>query len=213
MLRELVLKGGPVMYPLILCSVTALPAALERFFYFARLRRSANGIEGKLQSFRRLMQAGEINKATVLLKGNKGPIARIFLAGLSAGEPENGARDAEHAASIERRHVFAGLRILDTVVTAAPLLGLLGTVTGILRTFRVLGSSAIALNMQAVGLGIAEALITTATGLVIAIPTLVLMNYFTHRAETIDESIEHEVTNFWRSPAGRGDGHGQTLEA
>ncbi len=213
MLRDLVLKGGPVMYPLILCSVTTLAVGLERFFYFARMRRSANGIEGKLQSFHRLMQAGEINKAAGLLRENKGPLARIFLAGLSAGEPEKGTRDAEYAASIERRQIFAGLRILDTVVTAAPLLGLLGTITGILRTFRVLGAGVIALNMQEVGSGIAEALITTATGLVIAIPTLVIMNYFAHRAETIDESIEHEVTEFWRSPAGRGDRHGQTLEA
>ncbi len=211
MLRDLVVKGGPVMYPLILCSVTALAIGLERFFYFARVRRSVNSIEEKMPAFRRLMQAGEVNKAAGLLKESKGPLARILLAGLSARE--RGMPDAERAVSVERRHIFAGLRVLDTVVTAAPLLGLLGTVTGILRTFRVLGAGVIALNMQEVGTGIAEALITTATGLVIAIPTLVIMNYFAHRAETVDESIER-MAEFWRSPAAeRGDGRGCTLEA
>ena len=97
---------------------------------------------------------------------------------------------------IERRRLFAGLAILDTVVTAAPLLGLLGTVLGILHTFNVLGGGQATRSMEAVGRGIAEALITTATGLLIALPALVALNYLVRRAEKAGETLEREVADW-----------------
>lgn len=212
MLRDLIIKGGFVMYPLILCSVTTLAVALERLVFFIGLRRSDKGLAEKMKTFRRLMQTGETAKAQGILRENPGPLARVFLAGLSAGEPGQAFAEANRTAAAERRKIFGGLRILDTVVTAAPLLGLLGTVTGILHTFQVLGTGVIALNMQEVGKGIAEALITTASGLIIAIPTLVIMNYFAHRAEVFAENMDREINEFWGS-AERGDRHGQVLEA
>ncbi|MGE5599390.1 MAG: MotA/TolQ/ExbB proton channel family protein [Bacteroidota bacterium] len=212
MLREFVIKGGFVMYPLLLCSVTTLAVALERVIFFCGLRLSEKGMDEKMKAFRRLMQCGETAKAQGILKENPGPLARVLLAGLSAGEPGRAIVEANRAAALERRRIFGGLRILDTVVTAAPLLGLLGTVTGILHTFRVLGAGIIALNMQEVGKGIAEALITTATGLIIAIPTLIIMNYFAHRAEVFAENMDREIKGFWGT-AERGDKHGQVLEA
>ena len=108
-------------------------------------------------------------------------MARVLLAAASTVDEREATRELLAATETERRRLFAGLTILDTVVTAAPLLGLLGTVTGILHTFSVLGGEPATRSMQAVGHGIAEALITTATGLVIAIPTLVALNYFVMR--------------------------------
>ncbi|MGE5549308.1 MAG: MotA/TolQ/ExbB proton channel family protein [Bacteroidota bacterium] len=207
MLRELLVKGGFVMYPLLFCSVTALAVTLERAFFFLRLRRLESGTRERLKAFHQLRSAGDLAKAALLLKESDGPTVRVILAGLAADDPQAARRLMRDNAAVERRRLFAGLAILDTVVTAAPLLGLLGTVTGILHTFNVLGGDPAARSMQAVGNGIAEALITTAAGLVIAIPALVALNYYIHCAETTNEALEREVANLeW------GDASGQVLD-
>lgn len=199
MVREIFVKGGLVMYPLLLCSLAAVAVAIERAIFFARLRRGEESQADRLRAFHRLLAAGQRERAVRLLKEEEGPVERVLLAGLAAGEAREARRALLTAADRERRRIFAGLAALETIVTAAPLLGLLGTVTGILNTFKVLGGDPVVRTMEAVGRGIAEALITTATGLVIAIPTLVALNYFISRAEATNEIMENEIACFeWR---------------
>ena len=213
MLRELIARGGIIMYPLLLCSIAALAVVVERIVYFILLRRSMNGTEDRMKVIHRLLIAGDFNKATNLLREGDGPMVRVILSGLTASGQEGRLRETYLAASTERRRFFSGLSILDTIVTAAPLLGLLGTVTGILNTFNLLGTQPAMGNMQAVGKGIAEALITTATGLIIAIPTLVALNYFVHRAENLNEALDREVENFNTIMSERGEHDVRILEA
>ena len=199
MLREIFVKGGVVMYPLLLCSLAAVAVAIERAIFFARLRRAEESQADRLRAFHRLLAAGEHERAVRLLKEEEGPVERMLLAGLAAGEAREARRALLTAADRERRRIFAGLAALETIVTAAPLLGLLGTVTGILNTFKVLSGNPVVRTMEAVGRGIAEALITTAAGLVIAIPSLVVLNYFIARAEATNEIMENEIACFeWR---------------
>ncbi|HCF91992.1 MAG TPA: hypothetical protein DF292_03615 [Firmicutes bacterium] len=206
-------KGGPVMYPLLLCSVTALAVIVERIIFFVRLRKTENGLSDRLRAARKLIAAGATNEAVLLFNDSDGPVMRVLSNGLAAANPENAELEMQAAASLERKKLFSGLSILDTIVTAAPLLGLLGTVTGILNTFRLLGAASAMGRMESVGLGIAEALITTASGLIIAIPTLVAMNYFVHRAESVAEMLERETIDFSAMLKDRRGNHGSILEA
>lgn len=209
MIRDFIIRGGVVMYPLLLCSLAALAAIVERVLFFLRLRRDAEGQDERATAFRRLMQAGDRQKALMLLKDGNGPVDRVLLAGVKTADEHEVVRSLRAAAAAERKRLFAGLSILDTVVTAAPLLGLLGTVLGILHTFNVIGGGPVVRSMETVGKGIAEALITTATGLVIAVPALVALNYFVRRAEEANETLEREIACFEREV----QRHGSLLEA
>lgn len=193
MIREWFVKGGLVMYPLLLCSITAMAVSIERVLFFIRLRRSESAAARHLEMAQRLLAAGAREDALRVLTQADSPGSHVLTAGLAA--KDNGRLEMESVSDKERRKFFSGLAVLDTIVTAAPLLGLLGTVTGIINTFRLIGDPS-RLRMQAVGLGMAEALITTATGLIIAIPALVVMNYFAHRATRTAEELDRLVKEF-----------------
>ena len=196
MLLDFFVKGGVVMYPLLFCSLAALAVIVERLLFYLDLSRVERGQSERIKSFRRRLAADGRENAIKLLRTDDGPVARVLLAAASTADEREAARELRAAAETERRRLFAGLTILDTVVTAAPLLGLLGTVLGILHTFNVLGGGQATRSMEAVGRGIAEALITTATGLLIALPALVALNYFVRRAEKADETLEREVADW-----------------
>ncbi len=197
MLLDLFVKGGVAMYPLLFCSLAALAVIVERILFFLGLRRAVNDQADRLRVFRRRMAAGERERAIRVLEEGKGPVIRVYQAAMDADDEQEAARAIQAAAEAERRSLFGGLAVLDTVVTAAPFLGLLGTVLGIMHTFAVLGGGSLAArSMTMVGRGIAEALITTATGLFIAVPTLVALNYFVRRAENTNETLEREIACF-----------------
>lgn len=199
-------KGGIVMYPLLLCSLTALAVIIERAVFFFRVSREEREFSRWSGNLHRRLGEGDRDGALALLKAQGGGhMSRVLAAGLCASGQEGARREMQAAGELERKKIFAGLPILDTIVTAAPLLGLLGTVTGILHTFNVLGGQPAVGNMQAVGRGIAEALITTAGGLIIAVPSLIALNYFAYRAESTQAALEREIDGFleWGDDRGR----------
>lgn len=211
MLGDLIVKGGLVMYPLLLCSVTALAVVIERVLFFMRLKRSESFYAERMRAAGKLMRAGAVVEAATVLEEVETPVVKVWRDGLINGTPASARREMELAMNAERRRLFSGLAVLDTIVTAAPLLGLLGTVTGIINTFHILGDEP-AMRMQAVGRGMAEALITTASGLIIAIPTLVALNYFANRAERAEEQMERRSAELAEMLPKRGDGHEKVLE-
>lgn len=212
MLRDLIVKGGTIMYPLLLCSVTALAVVIERVLFFTRLKRFEAQYSERLRAARKLVKAGAVIEAATVLEDVETPLVRVWKDGLTGGSAAAVRREMEMARNQERRRLFAGLPILDTIVTAAPLLGLLGTVTGIINTFHLLGGEP-AVRMQAVGRGMAEALITTATGLIIAIPTLIALNYFVHRAEVAEEQMERKTVELIDMLPERGETYEKVLES
>lgn len=196
MVWDIFVRGGLVMYPLLLCSLAALAVIIERALFFAALRRTEDDRARQISAFHRQMAAGEREAAGRILDGGDGPVFRVLRAGMAAADPGERARVIREKCALERRRLFAGLAVLDTIVTAAPLLGLLGTVLGILHTFDVLGGAPVVRTMENVANGIAEALITTAAGLCVALPALVALNYFARRAETAHEILERELSCF-----------------
>ena len=195
MLIDLFVKGGPVMWPLLVCSILSLTVTVERIlFWVVRSRaRASDTAEAALARVR----VGDRRRAAELLAASDDPAAKVLAAGLEefgsdCGTPARLTLAMEQAAVPVMRSAKRGLRILDSIVTIAPMLGLLGTVTGVIGSFSFLGTaagSAAPLDPSRVGGGIAEALITTAFGLCIAIATVVPYNYFTGRVQREAEEI------------------------
>ncbi len=178
------IKGGPVMAPLFVCSIIALAVVIERFLFWRRI--SSRQAEEELLA---LVERGEINKASDLARQADSPLARVLASGLAHRNPAP-TKAMEVTAQKEVSILKKRLTILDTIITLAPLLGLLGTVVGMIGSFDIMSASGMG-QPHAVTGGVAEALIATATGLLIAILTLIPYNYFSNRAEHEMEQIEY----------------------
>ena len=183
---ELFHKGGPIMWPLLLASIISLGVALERviFIFRDKKNRDATAVNAVLL----YAEKGEIDKAIQAGENSQDFIARILVHGLEY-EKKSTSNALLSAANREVKRFTQGLPILDTIITLAPLLGLLGTVTGMIRSFGLLGGAELDAPSVITG-GIAEALIATAFGLGIAIISLIPFNYLTARAEEARHEIE-----------------------
>jgi biopolymer transport protein ExbB len=188
---DLFIKGGPVMYPLLACSVLALTVIIERALFWIRedMRRNQALVDRVLE----LCRLGNWEELRKQVNGSMDYVVRILVSGILHREFSMG-KAMETAAADEIQRMRRYLIILDTMITIAPLLGIFGTVTGIITSFELLGTGGIQ-NPQAVTAGIAQALITTAAGLAIAIPSVFAYNHFNARAEKAALTIEKYATS------------------
>ena len=185
---DLIVRGGIFMYPIIFCSIVALAVFLERLWV---LRRNSILPPEFIRNVEDLIRKQKIADALFLCQGDASSIARIFFAGLkNAGRgmwlvkesiEERGGREAAMLAK------HSG--ILSTIANLAPLLGLLGTVSGMIKTFNVISVQGVG-NPAPLAGGIAEALITTAAGLTVAIPTLVCHRIVRDKASSLIFEME-----------------------
>jgi biopolymer transport protein ExbB len=188
---DVFIKGGPVMYPLLGCSIVALTVILERAFFWIRedMRRNQSLVDHVLE----LCRKGDWDRVKEQVAGSRDYIIRILVSGIVHKEFSM-TKAMETAASDEIKRMRRHLGVLDTMITVAPLLGIFGTVIGIITSFEILGSTGIE-HPQAVTAGIAQALITTASGLGIAILSVFPFNYFNSRAEGAALAIEKYATS------------------
>lgn len=182
---ELFEKGGPIMWPILITSMVALTVVLERMFFILRekSRRQPQIVEQMLTAVER----GETQEAERLGQSSQDFIARTLCYALSHEDKLNAVA---RAAGRELQRYNRGLSLLDTAITLAPLLGLLGTVTGMIRSFSILGGTELGAPSAITG-GIAEALIATAFGLGVAILALLPFNYLNAKLE----EARHEVSD------------------
>ena len=188
---ELFQKGGYVMYPLLACSVIALTFSIERLFFWINEKRVRN--IKLLIDIMKEAEAGKYNNALKLGSESKDHVIRVICNGLAHIEFSM-VNALEMAAGDEINRMKRGLGILDTIITMAPLLGILGTVIGIIQSFDMLGQMGIE-DPKVVTVGIAQALITTAAGLTVALATIVPYNYFVSRVEKATRNLEKYTTS------------------
>jgi biopolymer transport protein ExbB len=188
---DLFQKGGVVMYPLLACSLVSLTLILERGLFWMREKRRADN--ALLDEVLELARLREYQKIKARAEGAVDYVARVLVCGLVHREYSL-SKAMEMAAMEEIKRMKRYLPVLDTLITAAPLLGILGTVIGIIHSFDMLGQAGIQ-DPQAVTSGIAQALITTAAGLMIAIFTLFPYNYFMSKVERAGVRIEKYATS------------------
>ncbi len=188
---NLFIKGGPIMYPLLVCSIIALTVIIERtIFWIGEDYRRDQALVNEVLS---LAEKGNWERVRARIGNSKDFTVRILVAGILHREFSI-AKAMETAASDELDRMRQYLPILDTIITVSPLLGIFGTVIGIILSFEILGSAGIE-EPQAVTAGIAQALITTASGLGIAILSLFPFNYFNSRVEKAATTIEKYATS------------------
>jgi len=183
-------QGGPVMWPILIVSIIGLTVVIERCFWWTGrwFRRDPKRIEKVFTA----IEQGDTTEASRLSRGSRDPVLRMMWNGLNHQHTSlQGALQV--AAGIEIKRAGRFLVVMDTLVTLAPLLGLLGTITGLIRSFSFLGNEELA--VQAVTGGIAEALIATACGLGIAIFALIPFNFFTSRVSNLEFELQTAATN------------------
>ena len=183
-------KGGPIMWPILIVSIIGLTVVIERIFWWTGrwFRRDPKRIEKVFTA----IENGDVAEASRLSRGSRDPVLRMMWNGLNHQHASlQGALQV--AAGIEIKRAGRFLVVMDTLVTLAPLLGLLGTITGLIRSFSFLGNEELA--VQAVTGGIAEALIATACGLGIAIFALIPFNFFTSRVSNLEFELQTAATN------------------
>ncbi|MGD1987095.1 MAG: MotA/TolQ/ExbB proton channel family protein [Desulfobacterales bacterium] len=184
-------KGGPVMYPLLACSIIALSVVIERTIFWFRLGlRSQPSLVDEVLELSRQGDWESIRNKTLHAKDY---MIKILVSGILHREFSM-IKAMEAAAADEIKHMRRFMGVLDTMITVAPLLGIFGTVLGIISSFEALGSAGIE-HPQEVTIGVAQALITTAAGLGIAILSVFPYNYFNSRVENAAVQIEKYATS------------------
>jgi biopolymer transport protein ExbB len=187
----LLFKGGVIMIPLLVASLLSVAVVLERLHFWWRLRQPAMD-----ETILALTAEGKLEEALRVAGRSLHPVARVLAAGLAAKHRSSGLA-MQAAAQAEVREARRALPVLDTVITLAPLLGLLGTITGMISAFGIVSEAGLG-QPQAVTGGIAEALIATATGLLIAIMTLIPYNYLRAKVEQLTDRLEEQATRLER---------------
>lgn len=189
---ELFRQGGVVMWVLLGCSVGGIALVMERaIFWFLEARRlDLNGLDNFLEHAR----DGEYREARDYARDTESDLLNRLVQAWEDQGPEALVKVLDLTINRVQKRATRYLFALKTIVSVSPLLGILGTVVGIIQSFEVLGATGTAAEPQAVGAGLAQALVTTAFGLIIAVPCLIAHNYFLAKArayvERLDESAD-----------------------
>lgn len=194
---DIIHKGGPVMIPIILCSIFALAIILERLISFHRSRIDTAKFMDDITA---ALKRNRINDALEVCEQTQGPISQILKAGITKYDrPKPEIREAiEDAGLHEVPKLEKNLSALATIAHVSPLLGLLGTVTGMVRTFQIIQQRSQAMypvDPTVLAGGIWEALITTVAGLIVAIPSFVAYNYLVAKVNSLVVEMELSATD------------------
>jgi biopolymer transport protein ExbB len=206
---DMVIRGGPVMLPIILCSVIALAIVIERVYHLYRARIDTRKF---MDDIANVLRRNKIMEAIEMCDNTPGPIAHILKAGiLKHDRPRQEIKEAiEEAGLYEVPRMEKNLTALSTIAHISPLLGLLGTVVGMVGCFQVIQQKSTSLNPVSPGDlagGIWQALITTVAGLSVAIPVYVAYNYLVSRVNNLILDMERSATDLINILTQRGKDH------
>ena len=191
---SVLISGGPVMIPIALAAIVATVIIIERLIFYASLKKSERGLLPRIKS---CIEKKHYDEAAAICNTVENPTARMIKAGIDYREyPEATVREAiMNQANREIINLERFLPTLGTIANISTLLGLLGTVTGNIKAFGVLGSSGSMGNAGQLAGAIALALVTTASGLIVAIPAVVFYNYFTAEVNRIVTGMESTASD------------------
>lgn len=191
-LYELFLQGGPVMWPILACSIVALAISIERYF---TLRRASIDTRDFMETMRKVLEKNRIQQAIEICDETDAPVARIMKAGILKHDrkKEDIRESIDDAGQLEIPRLERYLSALATCAHIAPLLGLLGTVAGMIQAFAQIQHKQGLVNPSDLAEGIGNALVTTAAGLAVAIPTVVIYNYYVTRVDNM--VVEMEISS------------------
>jgi biopolymer transport protein ExbB len=192
---DLISKGGVVMIPIFICSVAALAIIIERFIFF---KKYFIDIEGFFDPILKFVEDGNIDKVLDHCKKNPNPLGRIIEAGLDEkGVPRWKLEEKLSFAGQEEINALEkNMRGLEVIATISPLMGLLGTVIGMVQAFNKVAEYQGQVDPSLLAGGIWEALLTTAAGLTVAIPAVVMLHFFDRKKEKMAFMLNKYGTQF-----------------
>jgi len=194
---DLIQMGGPMMYLIILCSVLAFGVVIERIYHLNKARIDANKFMDDIIT---VLKRNKIIEAIEMCNATPGPIAHIIKAGILKHDRSKAEikEAVDEAAQLEIPRLEKHMPVLATIAHIAPLLGLVGTVTGMIKSFQVIQQKAMAMipvNPGDLAGGIWEALLATLAGLAVAIPTYVAYNYLASQVDSLVFDMERSATD------------------
>ncbi|ULQ60555.1 MotA/TolQ/ExbB proton channel family protein [Brucepastera parasyntrophica] len=191
---SILISGGPVMIPIILCAVIATVIIIERLLFFHSVKKGQRDLMPRLRS---AIDKGHFEEAAAICDTVDSPLSRLMKTGISYREySESSIKEAVmNQANREIPRFEKFLSTLGTIANIATLLGLLGTVTGNIQAFGVLGDMGTMGNPAVLAGAIAEALVTTAAGLVVSIPAIIFYNYFISEMNRMITEMESSVSD------------------
>jgi len=198
-LISLLMKGGIVMIPLALCSVLAIAITFERMFSVSFKTLLPAQLEKEMEDTLDKSTGADVSAAVEFCEKSDSPLGRVYLAGLKRWEddPKDADQSMGEIASLEIRRLRRSLRSIRLIATLSPLLGLLGTVIGMIQSFQTVALSSNSLNKaEMLSEGIYQAMVTTAAGLTIAIPTLAIFYFFNNKVDRIADEMQHRGEHF-----------------
>ena len=194
---DFIQKGGPLMWLLLLASVVAVGTFAERFTY---LRRITIDVGDFMRGLSNLVRDGRYTEAQIECKSTPGPVSRVVYAAILRHDlPRSNLKEiVQEAGQLEVPRLETHLPVLATIAQVCPLIGLLGTVTGLIRAFVTVSSQGGFVTANALSYGVYQSLLTTAGGLVIAIPAYVAHSYLSTRVNALLHDMERagiEIVN------------------
>ncbi|MBF0232463.1 MAG: MotA/TolQ/ExbB proton channel family protein [Desulfamplus sp.] len=196
-MTELIVKGGLLMLPILLCSVLALAIFFERIICFARIKNGGNDLAS---SIAKLLKENRVGEALDTAKKSGSPMGRILMHAIDAINCNNETLETViiNATEEEIRELSSNLQILATIANIAPLLGLLGTVLGMIKAFMVIQEMGGKVNASVLAGGIWEAMLTTALGLAVALPAIVAHSYLLSKIDKYEAQLQSGAVTFMK---------------
>ena len=198
---EFLAKGGILVTPILLCSVLALAIFAERVIRFAILRKRGRHVAERVAD---AVKSGDMAGARQAAGESRSPMGRILAQGLDVGNQDQETLEMVlvHATETEVRDLSKYLQSLATIANIAPLLGLLGTVIGMIKAFMVIQQMGGKVNAAVLAGGIWEAMLTTALGLSVALPTMVAHSYLTAQVDQYEARLQDGTVRLIKSLSG-----------
>ena len=192
-MAELIQQGGVIMVLIIMLSIVAVAIIIERLMYFKKIMGDE---ESLLRRLRGALEKGHFDEALSICDSNQSPVTNLMKVGIEHKEysEETIKQTVTDAASLEVPRMERHLSTLGTIAHISPLLGLLGTVTGNIQAFGVLGEFGAGGNPGLLATGIAEALVTTAAGIIVSIPAIIFYNYLVSKVNHYIIRLENRVS-------------------
>ena len=190
---DFIVKGGIVLWVIMGLSVVGLAIVIERFLYFRSIRTDE---EKLFQRVKASVEKGHFEEALSICDNNESPLSALIKVGIEfRSYPESAQKEVlKDAAAQEVPRLERNVSALGTIAHIAPLLGLLGTVTGTMKAFGVLGRFGAVADPSILAKGVSEALITTVAGIVVAVPAVIFYNYLVTKVNLILLKMENQVT-------------------
>lgn len=191
---EFLVKGGPVLWVIIALSIAGTAIIIERLLYFRRIKVDEEKLFLRVKSS---VEKGHFDEALSICDNNLSPLSGLIRVGIEhRGYPETVQKDVlKDAANQEIPQLEKNVSALGTIAHIAPLLGLLGTVTGTMKAFGVLGQFGAVSDPSILAKGVSEALITTVAGIVVSVPAVIFYNYLVTKINLILIKMENEVNS------------------